>query len=260
MFLEEEEEFETEVHADADVVEQLRDLETSFGLMLNRFGSNLKDCDKLSDAKTLLNRVCGWEFSDCKSIDELLDRLCQGHLIDPFNLYRLKSLLKIFESKKEALVKAIEMYEEEKEAFLNNTTVSQFQRAIVEKVEPMLQKGKVRVTIKIPEEMKCDQTLKDIERLALRGFEKSQKYLVRMHATSGSVIISWVLPEDRSCELEESVRKNAGVFKKSGVEEVTIGGKIVFPLKEVRIHKNGCLYKRRRCQKLNSFASSIQNK
>ena len=234
---EEDEEFETEVHADANVVRQLHDLETSFGLMLSRFGSIVKDCDnELSEARTFLNRVCGSrEFSDCKNIDELLDQLCRDH-IDPFNLYRLNSLLEIFESKKEALDKVIEKYEEKKETFLKSTTVSQFQRGIVEKVEPMLQKGKVLVTIKILKKMKCAQlTLKDIENLALEGFEDSQQYLVRMHAKSGSVIISWVLPEDHSCELEKSVRKNAAVFKKRGVEEVTIGGKIVFPLEEVRI-------------------------
>ena len=240
LFTEEEEEFETEVHADANVVRQLRDLETSFGLMLSRFGSILKECDnELSEARTFLNRACGSrEFSDCKSIDELLDQLCRDH-IDPFNLYRLNSLLEIFESKKEALDKVIEKYEEKKESFLKSTTVSQFQRGIVEKVEPMLQKGKVLVTIKILKEMKCAQlTLQDIENLARKGFEDRQKYLVRMHAKPGSVIISWVLPEDHSCELEESVRKNADVFRKSGVEEVTIGGKIVFPLAEVRIQSS----------------------
>ena len=233
LFTDEEDELETEVHADANVVRQLRDLETSFCLMLSRFGSILKECDEeLSEARTFLNRACGSrDFSDCKNIDELLDQLCRDH-IDPFNLYRLYSLLEIFESKKEVLDKVIKKYEEEKESFLKSTTVSQFQRAIVEKVEPMLQKGKVLVTIKILKKMKC--ALKDIENLALEGFEDSQQYLVRMHAKTGSVIISWVLLDDHSCELEKSVRKNAAVFKKSGVEEVTIGGKIFFPLEEVR--------------------------
>ena len=235
-FTEEEEEFKTEVHADANVVHQLCHLEMSFCVMLSRFGSIVKDCDnELSEAKKSLNRLSiNREFSNCENIDDLLDKLCHDY-IDPFNVCRLRDLLRIFESKKEALDRVISKYEEEKELFLRSTTVSQFQRAIVEKVEPMLQKGKVLVTIKILKKMKCTQlTLKDIENLALEGFEDSQQYLVRMHAKSGSVIISWVLPEDHSCELEKSVRKNAAVFKNSGVEEVTIGGKIVFPLEEVR--------------------------
>ena len=205
--------------------------------MLNKFGYILANCsNEFPHARSFLNRVCGSrEFSVCENSDELLDQLCQGHHIDPFNLYRLKSLQKIFESEKESLGKIIGVYEEEKEVFLESTTVSQFQQAIVEKVEPILQKGKVLVTIKILKEMNCKQTLKDIEILALKGFEDSQKYLVRMHAKPGSVIISWLLPEDCSCELEKSVRKNAAVFKDAGVDEVTVDGRIVFPdLEEVR--------------------------
>ena len=224
-------EFETEVLADARVVCQLRDLETSFGLMLSKVGSIFTDCcSEFVKARSFLNRVCGSrEFSVCENSDELLDHLCQGHHIDPFNLYRLKSLLKIFESEKEALGKVIGEYEEEKELFLESTTVSQFQRAVVDKVEPILRKGKVLVTIKILKKMKCAQTLKDIENLALEGFEDSQKYLVRMHAKPGSVIISWAFPEVHSCELEESIRKNAAVFKDAGVEEVIVAGKVIFP-------------------------------
>ena len=207
--------------------------------MLTNFGSILADCgSEFSKARTFLNRVCGSrEFSDCGTSDDLLDQLCQGHHIDPFNLYRLKSLLSIFESEKEALGKVIETYEEDKETFLESTTVSQFQRAVVEKVEPILQKGKVLVTIKILRKMKCAQTLKDIENLALEGFEDSKKYLVRMHAKPGSIIIMWVFPEAHSCELEESVKQNAAVFKDAGVEEVTVGGRVVFPstLEEVSI-------------------------
>ena len=126
--------------------------------------------------------------------------------------------------------KVIEKYEREKDTFLESTTVSQFQRAVVEKVEPILQKGKVLVTIKILRKMKCTQlTLKDIESLALAGFEDSQTFLVRIHAKPGSIIIMWVFPEAHSCELEETVKQNAAVFKDAGVEEVTVGGRVVFP-------------------------------
>ena len=76
---------------------------------------------------------------------------------------------------------------------------------------------------------KSQFTLKDIENLALEGFEDNQKFLVRMHAKPGSIIIMWVFPEAHSCELEESVKQNAAVFKDAGVEEVTVGGRVVFP-------------------------------
>ena len=201
--------------------------------MLKDFGSILADCGSefFKAAKTFLNRACGsQEFNICRNSDELLDHLCQGHHIDPFSLYRLKNLLSIFQPEKEALGKVIEKYEEEKDTFLESTTVSQFQRAVVEKVEPILQKGKVLVTIKILRKLTYSQlTLKDIENLALEGFEDSQKFLVRMHAKPGSIIIMWVFPEAHSCKLEKSVKQNAAVFKDAGVEEVTVGGRVVFP-------------------------------
>ena len=206
--------------------------------MLRNFGRQLVNCTSgVTEAKSFLNRVCGSrEFSDCRDINELIDQLCQGHHIDPFNLFRLKSLLDIFESEKEALIEFIENYERTKDEFLTTTTVSQFQQAIVERVEPVLQKGRVRVTIKIPRKMNCPQTLKDIEDLALEGFKDCHKYFVRMHAEPGSVIISWFFPEALSGKLEHLARENAAVFKDAGVEEVTVGGRVVFPctLEEVR--------------------------
>ena len=224
-------EFEAEVHADSVVLCRLRELESSFGHMLRKFGRALANyTGGLSEAKFYLNRVCGsQEFNECGSIDELINQLCQGHHIDPFNLFRLKSLLDIFEYEKEALNKIIEKYEEIEREFLTATTVTRFQQAVVEKVEPILQKGRVRVTIKIPRKMNSPLTLKDIEDLALEGFQECHKYLVRMHAEPGSVIISWVFPEAHSSELEKLIQQNAAVFKNAGVEEVTVGGRVIFP-------------------------------
>ena len=238
MLFTEKEKFELEVLADASVVLKLRDVESSFARMLSRFGSILKNCDdELIEARRFLNRASGSrEFSGCNDIDELLDKLCLGNYIDPFNLYQLKSLLTNIKFEKEALGKIIEEYEKEKQAFLESTKVCEFQQAIVAKVEPILQQGEVQVTIKILKKMKCAKlTLADIENLALEGFEESQQYMVHMHAKPGSVIISWVFPEEHSCELEKSVRKNAAKFKNAGVDEVTVDGKTVFPLEEVRI-------------------------
>ena len=237
-------EFEAEVHADATVVRQLRDLETSYGLMLGNFGSILTDfSSEFSKARTFLNRVCGSrEFSDCRDIDELIDQLCQGYHIDPFNVYRLKSLLKIFESEKESLTKIIEKYEEEKEVFLKRTTILKFQRAVVRRANPALKKGHkmtAKLTIKVSPSFATNQTLWDIKNLAMKGFKECHQRFVRMHAEPGSVIISWVFSVALSGKLEHLARENAAVFKDAGVEEVTVGGRVVFPctLEEVsQIH------------------------
>ena len=232
--------FEAE-DADATVVHQLQDLETSFGRMLGNFGSILADCE-FSKAMTFLNRVCGSrEFSDCRDIDELIDQLYQGHHIDPFNIFRLKSLLDIFESEMEALTKIIEEYEEEEEVFLKRTTIIKFQRAVVRRAKPALkesQKMTAKLTIKVSPSFATNQTLWDIKNLAMEGFKECHKRFVLIHAEPDLeyVIISWFFPEALSGKLEHLARKNAAVFKDAGVEEVTVGRRVFFPciLKEVR--------------------------
>ena len=69
----------------------------------------------------------------------------------------------------------------------------------------------------------------------MEGFEEGQKSLIRLHAVAGSVIISWIFPEALIGKLVQLARGNAAVFKNAGVEEVTVGGRRVYPVShEVR--------------------------
>ena len=65
----------------------------------------------------------------------------------------------------------IESYNEKKESFLKHTTVLEFQRAVVSRVEPILASGMAVVIIKVPKKMARHRTLKHIEELAMEGFE-----------------------------------------------------------------------------------------
>ena len=67
--------------------------------------------------------------------------------------------------------------------------------AVVSRVEPILANGMAVVTITISKEMASHRTLKDIEKLALEGFEECHKKFVNLHAEPGSIIISWVFPK-----------------------------------------------------------------
>ena len=122
-----------------------------------------------------------------------------------------------------------------KESFLKHTTVLNFQRAVVSRVEPILASGMAVVTIKVPKKIArhCDRTLKDIEELAMEGFEECHKKFIRLHAEPGSIIISWVFPKGLSGRLEQLVHDNAAIFNDSGVMEVTVGGRRVFPQEKV---------------------------
>ena len=226
-------EIEAEVKANVEVVEELQGLEGFFSHTLVKIVRFLKlNCD-LSEAQLFLDTFIGTEdFSSCDNFDKLI-RLLQRDHIDIFNTSRLQKFVASFE--RDELSGFVDAYEEKKQSFLKNTTVLNFQRAVVSRVEPVLPKGRAVVTIKIPKKMASRRTLKDIEELAMEGFEECYKCLVRLHAEAGSIIISWIFPEALSDKLEQLACKNAAIFKDAGMEEVTVGGRRVFPVAQQEV-------------------------
>ena len=227
----ESDETKAEIRATAAVVKRLRDLETSFTDMLADLLDLLTEskCD-LSKARFYLNGLFGTgEFSHCDNFDALLWQLQvrQGH-IDTFNIYYLKKLVARF--KTEELTKCIEEYETKLESFLKNTTILRFQRAVVSRVKPVKPERTKHLTIKVSKTFAKDRTLKDMEELALGGFDEYQREFVRIHAVLGSVIISWFFPEVLHGKLEHLARDKVTLFKDAGVEEVTVDGRVVFSI------------------------------
>ena len=225
-----------EIEADIAVVSNLKQLEASFGHMLLQVKRLLvlNRCD-LSDALFFLDSFIGSEeYIRCDTFDRLLWQLQQNH-IDVFNISFLQQLVACFDNQE--LTAAIQAYNEEKESFLKHTTVLDFQRAVVSRVEPILTSGKALVTITISKEMAFHRTLRDIEKLAMRGFEECHKKFICLHAEPGSIlIISWVFPKRLSGRLEQLARDNAAIFKNNGVVEVTVGGKRVFPCTQQEVN------------------------
>ena len=217
------------------VVSSLKELETSFGRMIVEVKCHLDKSGNLPNAKLFLFSVLGTEaFDRCKNFGEILKLLLQKY-VGVFNICILQQLMTYCEQ-----TEIIKSYNETKEKFLQQTTVLEFQRAVVSRVEPILTRGKAVVSIVISREMACNTTLKDIEKLAMEGFEECHKEFIHLHAEPGSVIISWVFPERISGRLKELGRKNAHVFKNAGVEVLTVGEMIVFPCtqQEVRTISN----------------------
>ena len=224
------EEIEAEIKADAGVVEALRELQRSFSCTLVKIKRflQLHNCD-LSDAQLFLDSLTDTkDFSSCDNFDKLLRLLQEQEYIDTFNIAGLKDLVACFD--RDGLTEIVEDYNEKKETFLKNTTVLSFQRAVVSMAEPVLPRGKATLTIKISRKLASHRTLKDIEELAMEGFEEGHKSLIRLHAKPGSIIMSWVFPEALSGRLEQLFRDNTTVFKDAEVEEVTIDGKKVYPV------------------------------
>ena len=166
------------------MVERLRDLESSFIKMLADLLGLLTECKcDLSEAQFFLDNQFDTEkFSQCASFDALLRQLHRGH-VDTFNTYYLKGLVAYL--KVDQLIERIKVYEAEKEMFLQDTTVLEFQRAVVSRMELVKPDQTVSLTIRVSKRFADDRTLQDMKELALRGFDESFMPFVRIHAKIG---------------------------------------------------------------------------
>ena len=227
--------FEAEIYASANVVRRLINLKGFFSRMLSNARDIFAKYD-LSKAQFFLDVFFNntEEYSKYDSFDKILRQLLQRNVIDMFNIDQLKQLIACFNDDK--LTVAVEEYEAEKKKFFKDTAVLEFQQAVVSSVEPVLPSGRAVVSIKIPRGLARQLSMKDIEELALEGFQECHKSLVRLHATPGSVVIMWFIGIDLTTKLEELVHKNAAIFSAKGVKEVTVAGKRVFPVLQLKVH------------------------
>ena len=212
------------VDADAKVISDLHGLECELTSIMTDTRKDLKDCD-IAELQFYLDNLVGVEkFRKCQNVDEVLHKLRREH-IDAFNIIYLKQLIHRFHRNR-ALIQKLEEYEEKKEEFLRATTVKNFQQAVISKADAIIPKGMAKVTITIPSVFKdalC--TMKDVEELAIKGFKKRKKTLIKIHVKPGSIIITWLVPEALSEEILQEARENIAVLREKGVEEVNIDGK-----------------------------------
>ena len=213
---------DTGLKADVQVISDLQNLERDFSGIMIDTREDLKKCD-IEKIQFYLDVLLGVdEFRKCKNIDEVLRKLRCDH-IDTFNIRYLEQLISQFHQN-EAIVKKIKEYKEKKEKFLTDTTVKKFQQAVVSKAEALIPKGMVAVTIKIPEDYGSPCTMKDVEKLAKKGFEGRYKDFVEIHVEPGSFIITWYVPKALYGEIVQLAQANAAVLREEGVEEVSIMG------------------------------------
>ena len=204
------------------VVGGLQNLESDFSNMMTDTRKDLADCD-IGEVQFYLDDLFDVdEFRKCKNIDEVLRKLRRDR-IDTFNIRYLECLVSRFHQSN-AIIKTIEKYEEKKEEFLRDTTVREFQQAVVSRAETVLPRGMAAVTIKIPKEYGVPRTMKDVEELAKKAFKGHHKDLIRINVTSGSFIVTWYVPEGLCEELVRLARANIAVLREEGVEEVSIVG------------------------------------
>ena len=215
--------------ADVKVVGEIQDLESDFSFMYSEVRDVLANCD-VAKAKFFLKDLLGTdEFTNCRTIDELLQQLRRNH-VDTFNVYYLRQLVRLFHRDAD-IVKSINEYKEKQEKFLETTTVKDFQNAVVSKAQTDPPKGMAAVSIRVPNVREGNKrTLKDIKALASEAFKGQDKHLVKINVTPGSIVITWYVPESLCDEFLRLARKNMAVLREQGVEKVSIVGKNIVTL------------------------------
>ena len=222
-----------EIEADGNTVRLLRDLVFAYSMMLSGFRNQdqVKSCD-VSRAQFFLTDLLSSDFTYCDTSEKIINQLCNKY-VDIFNVYYLEALA--IRLKCEPLKKLVDEYEKQKDHFFNETTILDFQKAIVAKTRPRLSNGMVEVTIRIPKQVANERILKDMERLALEGFEEKYYRFVCFHAKAGSVIISWYVDESLCKELQQIAQRKTALWRQHKVKEVVIGSQCVFLFKQVRL-------------------------
>ena len=201
-------------------------------MMLTGFRNQdqVKSCD-VSHAQLFLADLLSSDFINCDTSEKIINQLCNKY-VDIFNVYYLEELA--IHLKCEPLEKLVDEYEKQKDHFLYETAILDFQKAIVAKTRPRLPNGMVEVTIRIPKQLADERILKDIEILALEGFEEKYHRFVCFHAKAGS-IISWYVDESLCKELQQMAQRKTALWRQHKVKEVVIGSHCVFLFKRVRL-------------------------
>ena len=193
--------------------------------MLTKFRRLLAGCD-ISEARFFLNNLFNTDiFTSCDNIEQLLNQLCHRY-VDTFNVYYLQKLATCLE--RDDVNQLVQQYEEKKKIFFNNTTVLDFQKAVVSKTEPYLPNEMVEVAIKIPKRLATEKILQDMEVLAMEAFGDNQKSFVRFHVFSGSIVICWFVVESLCEVLQQLAQEKVAVWRQHGVEEVMVGSQCVY--------------------------------
>ena len=214
-------------------MKQLRNLEVALAQMLANIRKlRFEDCD-ISQAVFFLNNLSGTDdFADCGTIEKIIEVMHRNY-IDTFNVYYLEVVAAEC-LKSDDMKLLVKEYEEKKQRFFKETTVQDFQKAVVSKAKLPLPKGKVEVSIVVPKRSVGNRVLRDIELLASEMFEGNLRRFVSFHAIQGSIILLWYVPESLSDTLEQLVHQKVDILRENGVEELTLGEDTVFTEK-VRI-------------------------
>ena len=183
---------------DESVAEKLQSLKLSFSKML-------------TDIKNIEKRLFGWYYFWKK-------RLHRDH-VDVFNTYDLESL------DNEEIKCLIAAYKQKTDAFIESTTVLEFQQAVSSTAEFAVPEEKESIKIEVSKNWAKEKKLKDVISLAQRVFGDNYTSFIGFHveARMGSIFIKWLFPKRLEAKLQELVLRRRAMFRQKDVRKVKVG-------------------------------------
>lgn len=155
-----------EIQVDAKVVEEVRDLQTSFTNMLTDIRKLGAKCD-LEEVKFFLGDLLETEdFQQCKSFDDVLRTLHVKKHVSAFNVYYLEQLADRCNETNMKL--SIKKFNKERKQFLDIKPVTEFHTTLTNLVQA--DQTLTDLTITIPRQLSNKRVIKGIEELAALVF------------------------------------------------------------------------------------------
>ena len=119
----------------------------------------------------------------------------------------------------------IEVYKQEKDQFMENTTVFDFQQSVLSTAELTVE-GKESIEITVSKKWVRAMTLKDVQTLARMAFDDNHTSFSSFNVVPRSILITWFFPKRLTAKLQQLAMTNAFVFQQQDVRDVTVAGMV----------------------------------
>ena len=181
----------SEVHASRPVVDCVLHVQKCFSQMLTNM-RQLSARVNIENVRFFLESILeADEFNTCKGFADVL-RLLRKSYIDAFNISYLEQLADYLEI--DEINQLISTYKRDRDEFFNNPIVTEFQDAVINKVEHSGEDEIMVPEVRLPHSLVNKRTQRDMETLATLFCDSYQKPAVQMDnlPESKNVTSSWL--------------------------------------------------------------------
>ena len=202
-----------------DVPEGLLPLMEKYADMLLVLRTTKLSSDNLRCVKLFLSDFCDEKsLRQCVTLCDVIDVLIEQLKIYIFNIESLDVSCKHFNTK---IKESVQKYKQDLNKFLSNTSVKEFKNALQTQI---LDASKVESVVLKLYEIKSEDTLRNLKKLAYHFFGISSKALVQCEVGPGCVRITWLVPVSLVPTLRAMAERLSQDFlTRQGVLQLVIG-------------------------------------